>query len=151
MLCKDEILGIANQVFDGLGSDYTESIYREAFLVELRLKGCEYDRERVIPVTYKKQHVGSCKADVVVRRGSEEIILELKADKQDVKESAKGQLQSYLRAMSGVQDGITRKGFIVLFPPTSDGKKKNEETDTEKVTVEEVVFDECPAKSAAQV
>ena|ERR1700690_561034 len=149
MLSKDEIQRIANEVVQGLGSDYAETIYQEAFLVELRLKGYQdYDRERVLPVTYKKQNVGWVRADVVVRKDSEEIVLELKVGSDDnVKEKFKNELRAYLRAMSGVQDGVTRKGFVVTFPCTAG--TKNAPLPATTVTVEEVLEEQC-AKAAEQ-
>jgi GxxExxY protein len=137
MLSRDEVQRIADEVVSELRSDYAETIYQEAFLVELRLRGYQdYDRERVLPVTYKKQTVGCVRADVVLRKDSEEIVLEMKiGSEDDTKEKIKNELRSYLRAMN-VQDGKSRKGFVVTFPCTAN--KKQAETPGTTATVEEV-------------
>ena len=54
MLTKDEIQKIADEVVKELGSDFEEKVYQEAFLAELRIRAYEYDRERTIPVLYKR-------------------------------------------------------------------------------------------------
>ncbi|HEY3930641.1 MAG TPA: GxxExxY protein [Candidatus Koribacter sp.] len=141
MLSKDEVQRIADDVVGELGSDYAETIYQEAFLVELRLRGYQdYDRERVLPVTYKKQTVGCVRADVVLRKDSEEVVLEMKiGSEDDTKEKIKNELRAYLRAMN-VQDGKSRKGFVVTFPCTAN--KKQAEAPATAATVEEVIVEE---------
>jgi GxxExxY protein len=141
MLSKDEVQRIADDVVSELGSDYAETIYQEAFLVELRLRGYQdYDRERVLPVTYKKQTVGCVRADVVLRKDSEEVVLEMKiGSEDDTKDKIKNELRAYLRAMN-VQDGKSRKGFVVTFPCTAN--KKQAEAPGTTATVEEVSIEE---------
>src|SRR5436190_7635010 len=99
-LSKDEVQRIADEVVRELKSDFEEKIYQEAFLVELRNKGFEYDRERVIPVLYKNQQIGFVKADVVVQKGREEVVLELKVSHEDAKDRIKNELKAYLRAIA---------------------------------------------------
>ena len=143
MLSKDDIQEIADQVVKELGSDYEEKIYQEAFLVELRSRSWDYDRERVLPVFYKKQNVGFCKADIVVRKDSEEVVLELKVGGEDcIKQKIKNELRAYLRAVSDVQDGTTYKGFVVMFPCTPDKKvSKTKIEPPNSATVDEVVLE----------
>ena len=149
MLGKDEIERIANEVVKELGSDYGEKIYQDAFLVELRLRGYQdYDREREIPVTYKNQHVGIVRADVVVRKGSEEVVLELKVGSDDgIKQKIKNELRAYLRALGGRKDGMLRKGFVVMFPETAG--TKDPELPASAAVVEEIPTYETCAQSAA--
>jgi len=150
MLSGDEVQRIADEVVSELGSDYAETIYQEAFLVELRLRGYQdYDRERVLPVTYKKQTVGCVRADVVLRKDSEEIVLEMKiGSEDDTKEKIKNELRSYLRAMN-VQDGKSRKGFVVTFPCTAN--KRQAETPGTTATVEEVSVEERHVGTVGQL
>ena len=150
MLSRDEVQRIADEVVSELGSDYAETIYQEAFLVELRLRGYQdYDRERVLPVTYKKQTVGCVRADVVLRKDSEEIVLEMKiGSEDDTKEKIKNELRSYLRAMN-VQDGKSRKGFVVTFPCTAN--KRQAETPGTTATVEEVSVEERHVGTVGQL
>jgi len=149
MLSNNEIKSIANEVISELGSDYEEKIYQEAFLVELRLRkkeGFTYDCERVLPVTYKGHQVGFVKAEVVIRKGPEEVVLELKVGGDDnIKEKVKNELRVYLRAING--DGLTRKGFVVMFPCTTD--KMKPKAPATAAIVGEVTIDEKRAKAAA--
>jgi GxxExxY protein len=150
MLSRDEIQSIADEVVRGLGSDYAETIYQEAFLVELRLRGYQdYDRERMLPVMYKKQSVGCLRADVVVRKDSEEIVLEMKiGSEDDTKEKIKNELRAYLRAMN-VEDGKSRKGFVVTFPCTAN--KRQAEAPATNATVEEVTAEDEHAGTVGQL
>jgi GxxExxY protein len=151
MLSRDEVQRMADEVVSELGSDYAETIYQEAFLVELRLiRGYQdYDRERVLPVAYKKQTVGCVRADVVLRKDSEEIVLEMKiGSEDDTKEKIKNELRTYLRAMN-VQDGKSRRGFVVTFPCTAN--KKQAEAPGTTATVEEVTDEEQHIGAAGQL
>src|SRR5271155_5494077 len=60
----------------------------------------------------------------------------------------KNELRSYLRAMN-VQDGKSRKGFVVTFPCTAN--KKQAETPGTTATVEEVTVEEQHVGTAAQL
>jgi GxxExxY protein len=73
---SNKILGIAFRVHNILGCGLHESAYEEAFCIELTNAGIPYERQRVIPVHYHKQYVGTFIADIVV---DNTIILELKA------------------------------------------------------------------------
>ena len=139
MLTKAEIQKIADEVLKELRSDFEEKVYQEAFLVELRTRGYEYDRERVIPVLYKARQVGVVKADVVARNGSEEVMLELKVSADDVNDRIKNELRAYLRAIHRSQpphSGVQRKAFVVIFPCTSTKRKAPKSP--ERAYVEEV-------------
>ena len=142
MLNKDEIQKIADEVVGELKSDFEEKVYQEAFLAELRIRGYEYDREHVIPVLYKNQQVGVVRADVVVRKDFEEVVLELKVSGDDaVRQRIKNELGTYLRAIETSQparSGVRRAGFVVLFPCTPDMKDAKKAKPPEKATVDEV-------------
>jgi GxxExxY protein len=141
-LNRAEIQEIADTVVETLGSDFAETVYQEAFLAELRLRGgYQYDRERVIPVLYKGQQVGFVRADVVVRTDSEEVVLELKVSGEvEAKEKVKNELRAYLRVVQVSQPplrGVKRVGFVVTFPCTSTRVKNAKPP--EKAAVDEVV------------
>ncbi len=71
-----KVLGIAFKVHNLLGLGLHESAYEEAFCIELANAGIEYERQRVFPVQYCGQYIGTCIADIVV---DNTIIVELKA------------------------------------------------------------------------
>ncbi len=145
MLTKDEIQMIADEVVKELGSDFEEKVYQEAFLAELRIREYEYDRERIIPILYKGQQISFVRADVVARKGAEEVVLELKVSHEDVKDNIKNELKAYLRAIEKSQpsrSGVKRTGFVVIFPSTSSAR--GSQTPPEKASVEEVTTSNDP-------
>lgn len=147
VLNRKTIQQIADEVVKELESDYEEKVYQEAFLAELRLRGYEYDRERVIPVLYKGQQVGFVKADVVARKDFEEVVLELKVGGDEaVKQKIRNELMAYLRAIrkSQPKDGVKRAGFVVMFPCTPDKKKDAKPPEKAKVDEVKVMAEDGP-------
>ena len=70
------IIGAAMEVHRCLGPGYVESIYRNALLVELRLKGLSLKSEVQVPIKYKNHAVGRHQMDLIVE---DRVIVELKA------------------------------------------------------------------------
>jgi len=66
---------ISQEIYDELGSGHTESIYQHAFETELRIRGIEYETQKVVPITYKGFNVGYGFADIVLT----DAVIELKA------------------------------------------------------------------------
>lgn len=95
-----KVLGIAFKVHNTLGCGLHESAYEEGFCIELTHEGIPYERQRVIPVHYKRQYVGTFIADIVV---DNTIILELKAVRQ-LHPVMSAQLINYLK-LSGLPVG----------------------------------------------
>lgn len=83
----------AKRIHDSLGNNFTESIYHQALLVELRTQNVPYETEKIIPVFYSDQCVGSVRADVVVDK---QIVVEIKAISK-LREADKQQLQKYAK------------------------------------------------------
>ncbi len=76
---KEEVIGLAKEIYAILGAGYDEAIYHRAFEVELRLKGINYESEKPVEVKYKDHNVGVLSADIYAWRGNEKVLIELKA------------------------------------------------------------------------
>lgn len=66
----------AYQVRLALAPGYLESVYQNALIHELRLRGLSVEKEFPITVTYKGVTVGDFRADILVEN---KVIIELKA------------------------------------------------------------------------
>jgi GxxExxY protein len=84
------------EVFDVLGYGFLESVYHQAFLIQLREAGLKVDSQVGIDVWFKHQIIGRFYADLVVEQL---VIVELKAV-SDFVPAHRAQLLNYLRASS---------------------------------------------------
>ena len=111
----DKIKKIAEDVFDTLGSGYSEEVYEKSMEVGLRLAKIPYENQRVLPIFYKNFAVGTSKPDLIVKDidGGEKIILELKATSTSTGIKEEVQLQKYLQILK------MKKGIIINFPQTN--------------------------------
>lgn len=111
----DKIKKIAEDVFETLGSGYSEEVYEKSMEVGLRLAKIPYENQRVLPIFYKKFAVGTSKPDLIVKdsNGGEKIILELKATPTKTGMKEEVQLQKYLQVLQ------MKKGIIINFPQTN--------------------------------
>lgn len=111
----DKIRKIAEDVFETLGSGYSEDVYEKAMEVGLRLAKIPYENQRVLPIFYKNFAVGTSKPDLIVKDtdGGEKIILELKATPTPTGMKEEVQLQKYLQVLK------MKKGIIINFPQTN--------------------------------
>jgi GxxExxY protein len=96
-----EIIGAAMEVHSQLGPGFLESVYEEAFTVELELKGIKFQKQKELPVFYKGRNIKQFVCDFIVE---DRIIVELKAIKQ-IGEIEKLQVINYLKA-SGYEIGL---------------------------------------------
>ena len=112
----DEIRKIAEDVFETLGSGYSEDVYEKAMEVGLRLAKIPYENQRILPVFYKNFAVGTSRPDLIVKsiNGGEKIILELKATPTRTGMKEEVQLQKYLQNLK------MKKGIIINFPQTNN-------------------------------
>jgi len=114
---KDKIKKIAEDVFETLGSGYSEEVYEKAMEVGLRLAKIPYENQRVLPIFYKNFAIGSSKPDLIVKdkEGGEKIVLELKATTSETGLKEEVQLQRYLQNLK------MKKGIIINFLQTRSG------------------------------
>ncbi len=90
----EQIIGAAIEVHRDLGPGLLESIYREALLIELQLRGISVEREVEVDVLYKGHIIKGQRIDILVAR---EVVVELKAVAR-LPEVATAQTLSYLKA-----------------------------------------------------
>ncbi len=99
------IIGAAIEVHKRMGAGLLESLYEEAFCIELEHRRLHYDRQKPLEVWYRGRSIGALRVDVVVEN---EVIVELKS----VKEFAPihfTQIITYLKIT-----GLTR-GLLINF------------------------------------
>ncbi|MEK6716704.1 MAG: GxxExxY protein [candidate division NC10 bacterium] len=96
-----EVIGAAIEVHRHLGPGFLESVYEEALVIELTLRGIPFERQRPVPVSYKERNVGEGRVDLLV---AQELLVELKAV-ESLAPIHKAQVISYLKAM-GIHLGL---------------------------------------------
>lgn len=114
---RDTIINLAAQVYDELGSGFSECVYHRGLETMLRLSNINYESERIAPIVFKGHVIGHFRIDLVV---DSMYIVELKNIKY-ISESAKRQLEVYMQS-TGIKNGL-----LINFPPP-DGKYDHVET-----------------------
>jgi GxxExxY protein len=119
---KEKIEELANEVMKNLGPFYTEKVYEEAFMHELRLNKIPYERQRNIEIIYKGYSIGTKKADCIINPGKREneYLVEIKVDK-NIGKQHKMQGEVYLLSLN------IENGCILNF-----------NTSNEKIELEEI-------------
>ena len=98
---SNEIISTAIEVQSILKSGFIESIYHNAMIKELTLRGIQFETEKTIEIFYKGEKVGEHRIDLIV---NEEIIVELKCVKE-ISDAHISQVLSYLNA-TGIHTGL---------------------------------------------
>ncbi len=96
-----KIIGAAIDVHAALGPGFLETIYKEAFKLELAEHGLKYECQKEIKIEYLDVQIGTHRLDLVVEN---QVVVELKAVKE-LTEIHFAQLLSYLKA-SGMKIGL---------------------------------------------
>jgi GxxExxY protein len=110
----DRIIGAFYRVYNTLGWGFSEKIFHNALLHELKKSGLRVETQKKFDVYYDGALVGEYFADLVVE---EVVILELKAVDQ-LAPAHEAQLLNYLRA-SGVEVGL-----LLNFGPKPQCRRK---------------------------
>jgi GxxExxY protein len=109
----DQIINIANNVFEILGKGFVESIYHKAMLVDLYELGYVIETKKIIPIEYNSVNVGYVESDIIVYdiTNNITIIIELKSQDKDLNHKEILQVQKYMR-------NIEKKsiGLVINFP-----------------------------------
>lgn len=88
------LIGIYYDIYNELGYGFLEKVYHNAMLIELKLRGYEFESQKKIEVIYKKEIVGDYIPDIIINNS---VIIELKCVEYMV-ESHEAQLLNYLKA-----------------------------------------------------
>ncbi len=97
----DKIINCAIEVHKKLGPGFLESIYENAFVIELQRQNLRVEKQREVAVRYDGVEVGRHRLDLIV---NDTIIVELKASK-NIEDVHFAIVKSYLKAL-GKQHGL---------------------------------------------
>ena len=104
-----DIVRIAEGIMADLGGGHTEAIYQNALHRQLVRLDPTCTMELVIPIIYKGDTLGTCRADIVTMTH----IIELKAlPRQQARVAL--QMRKYLRHLQE-KDGKLRRGLVINF------------------------------------
>lgn len=118
----DIILKSFFEVYNELGNGFLESVYENALYIVITGYGLSVERQKNIPVFFRRDIVGDFKADLIV---DEKVILELKAVRV-LDHTHEAQLINYLKATNieiGLLLNFGRKPEFKRF--IYDNKRKN--------------------------
>ena len=96
-----KIIGAAIEVHSALGPGFLETIYEEAFKLELTEHGLNYECQKEIRIEYLGMQIGMHRLDLVIEN---RVVVELKAVKE-LTEIHFAQALSYLKA-TGLKVGL---------------------------------------------
>ena len=107
------IINICNNVFNSLGKGFNECIYHKAILVDLYKTEYKIETKKIIPIDYKGVNVGYVESDIIVydEKKNIMIIIELKAQTNDLSYKEKFQVQKY---MNNIENENTI-GLVINF------------------------------------
>jgi GxxExxY protein len=101
-----EFIGkIAHEVYQNLGSGFSEDVYDRAMQVGLRLVGVRYESEKVVELKYLDHCVGEGWPELVVHIEGQNVVIELKAVTNEVGAREEKQLRNYMKIL-GVECGL---------------------------------------------
>ena len=97
----DKIIGCAIEVHKKLGPGFLESIYENAFVIELHKQNLQVEKQREVVIKYDGVEIGRHRLDLIV---NDTIVVELKAVKQ-IEDIHFAIVRSYLKAL-GKEHGL---------------------------------------------
>jgi GxxExxY protein len=97
----EEIIGCAIEVHKKLGPGFLESIYENAFIIELQKQNLQVERQREVVIKYDGVEIGRHRLDLII---DDTIVVELKAIK-NVEDVHFAIVKSYLKAL-GKEHGL---------------------------------------------
>ena len=104
----EQIIGCAIEVHKRLGPGFLESIYENAFVLELRKRKLQVEQQREVIVKYDGVEIGRHRLDLIV---ADTIVVELKAVK-NIEDIHFAIVKSYLKALGkehGLLINVSRK------------------------------------------
>ena len=115
MLSADGIEAIARDLMAELGAGYAESIYRNALYTELVRLDPRTVMEQSVPIVFRGQYLGVCRADIVTT----EYVLEIKAVRA-VPPGVEHQLRKYLKHLAEAEPLVPRAGLVLNFNQSTE-------------------------------
>lgn len=106
-----KINNLSTEVFNELGTGFSEHIYHKSLEVALRNEDIKYESKRIIPINYKGVNVGYGESDIIVYYENEIVIVELKAVTNPPREIEVAQVKTYMKAIEN-----STIGLIINFP-----------------------------------
>lgn len=97
----DRIIGCAITVHRELGPGLLESAYHAAMCVELAVHDLAFERERLVPVLYRRVRIGEYRPDLIVEG---RVVVEIKSV-QHLDPVFAAQVLTYLR-ITGLRTGL---------------------------------------------
>jgi len=97
----ERIIGCAIEVHKQLGPGFLESIYENAFIIELQKQNLQVERQREVVIKYDSVEIGRHRLDLII---DDTIVVELKAIK-NVEDVHFAIVKSYLKAL-GKEHGL---------------------------------------------
>lgn len=110
----DKIIGCAIEVHKQLGPGFLESIYENAFVIELQRQGLQVEKQREVIIQYDGVEVGRHRLDLIV---NDTIVVELKAVK-NIEDIHFAIVKSYLKTLG------KEHGLIINFSKPVLGVKR---------------------------
>ena len=109
----NQIIDIANNVFEILGKGFVESIYHKAMLVDLYELGYVIETKKIIPIEYNSVNVGYVESDIILYDiiNNITVIIELKSQDKDLNHKEIFQVQKYMRNIEKQSIGL-----VINFP-----------------------------------
>ena len=105
---------LAHRIMSDLGAGYSERIYHNAFRFKLERLDPSTVSEKLIPVVYDGDVLGTCRADLV----TDSFVIEVKAART-MPSGVCDQIRKYLIHLHGM-DGIKRTGLVINFNQRSE-------------------------------
>lgn len=109
-----QIIGAFFDVYNNLGYGFSEKIYENSMMIELRKRDFRLVQQASIPVFYEGQLIGQYYADIIV---NDKVIVELKATRHIIADH-EAQLLNYLKATN------FEVGLLLNFGPKAQTKRK---------------------------
>lgn len=104
---------IAQDIFQELGSGFSEAIYQKAFEVALRERQVEYEEQRKVPIFFHGYFVGEAIPDLIIREnGQGVVVVELKAV-QNIGDKEVKQVRKYMETLK------IPVGVVINFPASA--------------------------------
>ena len=97
----ERIIGCAIEVHKKLGPGFLESIYENAFIIELQKQNLQVERQREVVIKYDSVEIGRHRLDLII---DDTIVVELKAIK-NIEDVHFAIVKSYLKAL-GKEHGL---------------------------------------------